>query len=212
MLEDIRTEVRLTRGMIGRDQLAERVMAAMGRVPRHRFVPPSLRAHAYANGPLPIGHGQTISQPYIVALMTDLAELSPATRVLEVGSGCGYQTAILAELAAEVFTVEIIPELACSVAERLRGMGYTNIHTRQGDGAQGWPEEAPYDAILVTAAAPEVPPALAAQLGTGGRLVIPLGHADRGQSLQLLRKDRDGQVTATAILPVAFVPLTGTPR
>lgn len=209
MLEDIRSEVRLTRGLIGREQLSARVMEAMASVPRERFVPSSLRAQAYANGPLPIGHGQTISQPYIVALMTDLAELTSSARVLEVGTGCGYQTAILAELAAEVFTIEIIPELARIAAERFTTLGYRNIHARQVDGNRGWPEEAPYDAIVVTAAAPEVPPALIEQLAAGGRLVIPVGRLEFGQSLQLLRKDDAGRVTTQDILPVAFVPLTG---
>ena len=209
MLQDISTEVELTRHLIGRERLSDDVMAAMQRVPRHQFVGPDMRRHAYINGPLPIGHGQTISQPYIVALMTDLAELSKESRVLEVGTGSGYQAAVLAELAAEVYSIEIIPDLARRAAGRLESLGYTNLHTRLGDGYHGWPEEAPFDAILVTAAAPEVPQPLVGQLKPGGRLVIPVGHRDFGQELLVLRKSEDGAVSRREILPVVFVPLTG---
>ena len=209
MLRDIEAEVELTRHLIGRDQLGADVLAAMQRVPRHDFVEPDMRRHAYINGPLPISHGQTISQPYIVALMTDLAEPSSKSRVLEIGTGSGYQTAILAELVAEVYSIEIIPDLARQAAARLDSLGYGNVHTRLGDGYHGWPEQAPFDAILVTAAGPAVPDPLVAQLAPGGRLVIPVGYPDSGQQLLLLRKSKDGLVTRHEILPVAFVPLTG---
>jgi len=208
MLKDIQAEVDYTRQRIGRDRLDERVMAAMRKVPRHAFVNEDMQPLAYNNGPLPIGHGQTISQPYIVALMTDLARLTPASRVLEVGTGSGYQAAVLAELVAEVYTIEIIPALARKAAERLAGLGYDNVHAREGDGYHGWPEHAPYDAVLVTAAAPEVPQPLIEQLKPGGRLVIPVGRVDFGQDLLLLEKDADGHLRTTDVLPVVFVPLT----
>ena len=209
MLRDIEAEVELTRHLIGRDRLGADVLAAMQRVPRHDFVEPDMRRHAYINGPLPISHGQTISQPYIVALMTDLAEPSSRSRVLEIGTGSGYQAAILAELAAEVYSIEIIPDLARQAAARLDSLGYGNVHTRLGDGYHGWPEQAPFDAILVTAAGPDVPEPLVAQLAPGGRLVIPVGYPDPGQQLLLLRKSKDGLVSRRQILPVVFVPLTG---
>ena len=209
LLQDIRAEVDLTRRLIGRDEIHAPILEAMGRVPRHEFVEPDMRSYAYRNGPLPIGHGQTISQPYIVALMTDLAEPTNQSRILEVGTGSGYQSAILAELAAEVYSIEIIPALARRAAERLKTLGYDNIHTRLGDGYHGWPEQAPFDAILVTAAAPEVPEPLIEQLKPGGRLVIPVGHADFGQELLLLRKLEDGRIERREVLPVIFVPLTG---
>jgi protein-L-isoaspartate(D-aspartate) O-methyltransferase len=212
MLREINAEVELTRHLIGRDRLSDEVMAAMQRVPRPDFVGPEMRRHAYINGPLPIGHGQTISQPYIVALMTDLAELGRESRVLEIGTGSGYQAAVLAELVNEVYTIEIIPDLARQAAVRLESLGYSNVHPRRGDGYQGWPEKAPFDAILVTAAAPEVPAPLVAQLGPGGRLVIPVGYPDSRQQLLLLRKSEDGVVTRREILPVVFVPLTGKHR
>ena len=209
MLRDIHSEVALTRHLIGRERLKAEVLEAMQRVPRHEFVEPDMQPHAYINGPLPIGHGQTISQPYIVALMTDLAELDSRSRVLEVGTGSGYQAAVLAELVAEVYSVEIIPALARRAAERLQALGYTNVHTRLGDGYHGWPEQAPFDAILVTAAAREVPDPLIDQLRPGGRLVIPVGRPDFGQELLLLHKAEEGGVSRHEILPVAFVPLTG---
>ncbi len=209
MLRDIHSEVALTRRLIGRDRLKAEVLEAMRRVPRHEFVEPDMQSYAYRNGPLPIGHGQTISQPYIVALMTDLADLDTRSRVLEVGTGSGYQTAVLAELVAEVYSVEIIPALARRAAERLETLGYTNVHARLGDGYHGWPEQAPFDAILVTAAAREVPQPLIDQLRPGGRLVIPVGRSDFGQELLLLQKAEDGSVSRQEILPVAFVPLTG---
>ena len=209
MLRDIRREVELTRRMIGREQLSLRVMTAIERVPRHAFVAPEMERYAYDNGPLPIGYGQTISQPYIVALMTDLAEIESGFRVLEVGTGSGYQAAILAELAAEVYTVEIIPALERRSNEVLESLGYKNIHARVADGYFGWPEQAPFDAILVTAAAPRIPPPLVEQLRPGGRLVIPVGDFFYGQDLMLLEKNSRGEVKSTAVLAVAFVPLTG---
>jgi len=208
MLRDIEAEVAYTSRMIGRARLDQRVMAAMRKVPRHAFVSDELQGHAYDNGPLPIGQGQTISQPYIVALMTDLAGIQPDSRVLEVGTGCGYQTAVLAELAAEVYSIEIIAGLARSAAERLRQLGYRNVHLQQADGYHGWAEHAPYDAILVTAAAAEIPQPLIDQLKPGGRLVIPVGHPHYDQDLLLVTRDPDGTVQRRSILPVVFVPLT----
>jgi protein-L-isoaspartate(D-aspartate) O-methyltransferase len=209
MLQDIHAEVALTRRYIKRDKLEDAVLAAMRKVPRHEFVGAEMRRYAYDNGPLPIGHGQTISQPYIVALMTDLARPTRESRLLEVGTGSGYQTAILAELAAEVYSIEIVAPLAEIAAERLRRLGYKNVHLQTGDGYHGWPEHAPFDAILVTAAAPAVPPPLIEQLAPGGRLVIPVGEPSFGQVLRLLEKGTDGEVETHDILPVAFVPLTG---
>ena len=209
MLRDIEREARLTRHLIGRDDLSPRVMAAMRRVPRHAFVGAGMRAFAYDNGPLPIGHGQTISQPYIVALMTDLIEPQPEDEVLEVGTGSGYQAAILAELVRTVYSVEIIEALASAAGERLAAQGYRNVLTRVGDGYQGWPEHGPYDGILVTAAAPHVPPPLVEQLKPGARLVIPVGDPYRSQELIVVERHADGSVSRRSVLPVAFVPLTG---
>jgi protein-L-isoaspartate(D-aspartate) O-methyltransferase len=184
-----------------------RLLAAMEKVPRHLFVPPEHLPWAYSDGPLPIGEGQTISQPYIVALMTDLLDLTPTSRVLEVGTGSGYQAAILAELAEEVHTVEIIPSLAQQAQARLHQLGYTNVHVHVGDGSLGWPENAPYDGILVAAAGPTVPPPLLEQLADGGRLVAPVGT--RGfQVLQLVCREGE-KFSHQDNLPVAFVPLRG---
>lgn len=209
MLRDIRQEVEFTKGWIGRDHLAERVMAAMGKVPRHEFVPEAERRFAYANGPVAIGHGQTISQPYIVALMTDLLAPRAGDVVLEVGTGCGYQTAVLSLLVKRVYSVEIVAPLADESKQRLRNLGYHNVTVRQGDGYHGWTEHAPYDGIIVTAAAPMIPPELVDQLKKGGRMVIPLGEPYGHQVLTLVSKDTDGTISSQAILPVAFVPLTG---
>jgi protein-L-isoaspartate(D-aspartate) O-methyltransferase len=181
-------------------------------VPRHLFVRPEDAAYAYADAPRPIGCGQTISQPFIVALMTDLARVGPGDRVLEVGTGSGYQTAVLARLAAEVWSVESLEPLARAAGERLARLGYTNVHQRVGDGWDGWPEHAPYAAIVVTAAASELPQALVAQLAPGGRLVIPIGPAGREQELRLCEKDAAGALHSRAVLPVAFVPLVHAPR
>jgi protein-L-isoaspartate(D-aspartate) O-methyltransferase len=185
------------------------VLRAMRAVPRHRFVPDSLRAHAYDDRPLPIGQGQTISQPYVVAYMTEQLALTPRSRVLEVGTGSGYQAAVLAELAREVHSIEIIPELGRAAEARLRELGYGRVRVRIGDGYAGWPEAAPFDAIIVTAAAEDVPRPLVAQLKPGGRMVLPVGPEDGDQLLVLVRKSDDGAGTVTRVLlPVRFVPLT----
>ncbi len=185
----------------------ERVLSAIEKVPRHLFVLPEYLFAAYDDRPLPIGLGQTISQPYIVALSTEALELSGDEKVLEIGTGSGYQTAILAELAKEVFTVERLPELSWEAQERLRRLGYTNVHFRVGDGTKGWPEEAPFPAILVTAAAPRVPKSLLAQLSEGGRMVIPVGGRFH-QDLWLVRKV-GGEPVYEHLCPVTFVPLIG---
>jgi len=210
LIAEIEAETRETSAWTGRDRLAPRVIAALCQVRRERFVPEREVARAYINAPLPIGCGQTISQPFIVALMTDLLDLRPVDRVLEVGTGSGYQAAVLAELAGEVFSTEVIPELADVAKHALAREGYGNVALRVGDGGHGWPEQAPFDAIIVTAAARSVPPALVEQLRPGGRLVIPVGAPRGDQELRLLRKSADGTVTSRAVLPVAFVPLTGT--
>jgi protein-L-isoaspartate(D-aspartate) O-methyltransferase len=178
-------------------------------VRREAFVAPGSEPTAYENRPLPIGHDQTISQPFVVALMTDLLDLQPDDRVLEVGTGSGYQAAVLAEVADKVYSIEVIPELAARAAVALSGQGYANVELRTGDGGLGWPEQAPFDAIIVTAAAPEVPPALPEQLRPGGRMVIPIGPRRGDQELLLVTKDAAGNVTRRGVLPVAFVPLTG---
>ncbi len=217
MIEEIAVEVAGTRNWLGKDSLDRRVTAAMAKVARHLFIPEADRKSAYANRPQPIGHGQTISQPYIVAVMTDMAAPGPNARVLEVGTGCGYQTAVLAELAARVYSVEVVPELARPAAERLRRLGYSNVETCIGDGARGWPEHAPYDAIVVTAAAwRRIPPALIDQLAPGGLLVVPVDRSrsaarypfkDQEQDLLLVTKDEKGRTSERKMLPVAFVPL-----
>jgi len=185
----------------------ERVLSAMERVPRHLFVPPELVPYAYEDRPLPIGAGQTISQPYIVALSTQALELSPQDRVLEIGTGSGYQAAVLAELAGEVYTVERLPELSQAARERLERLGYRNLYFRVGDGTKGWPDEAPFDAILVTAAAPKVPQSLVEQLAEGGRLVIPIGGRE-SQDLWLMRR-RTRRLEKVYLCPCTFVPLIG---
>ncbi len=183
------------------------VRAALGKVERHRLVPSQEASLAYGNFPLSIGAGQTISQPYIVALSTDLIGPRPGQVVLDVGTGSGYQAAILAEIVARVYSIEVVPELGRSAAERLAGLGYANVEVRVGDGYGGWPEKAPFDAIVVTAAAPQVPPALVDQLRPGGRMVIPLGERWGAQELALVSKHSDGRVERTSVLPVRFVPL-----
>ncbi len=185
------------------------VMAAIDRVLRHEFVPEDLRSSAYANRPLPIGHGQTISQPYIVALMTHLLGVESGARVLEIGTGSGYQAAVLAELDTQVHTIEIVGPLAREASERLSRLGYEGVRTRLGDGYYGWPQAAPFDAIIVTAAAAHVPPPLVDQLASDGVLVIPVGEPFAVQSLLLARKRENGDVSVRQILPVRFVPLTG---
>ena len=181
------------------------VLAAMGRVPRHRFVHPTQAGNAYDDRPLPIGHGQTISQPYIVAYMTELLRLQPNAKVLEVGTGCGYQAAILGEIAREVYTIEIIKALADSARAVVAELGYRNIHVRYGDGYGGWPDQAPFDGIVVAAAPDHVPPALVAQLAVGGKLVIPVGDDD--QEIRVITRLSQGH-REERLIPVRFVPLT----
>ncbi|MFK0089723.1 protein-L-isoaspartate(D-aspartate) O-methyltransferase [Pseudomonas sp. NPDC090755] len=209
MVREIADMSSVTRDETGRAEFAAPVMAAMARVPRHRFVPPDEVRYAYENRPLPIGYGQTISQPYIVALMTDLAQVGPDDVVLEIGTGSGYQAAILAELAQAVYTMEIIEPLAVQAGERLGRLGYAKVQARLGDGYHGWPEHGPYDAILVTAAASHVPPPLIAQLKAGGRMVIPVSAPFMIQYLLLIEKAGDGRVSTRQVLPVRFVPLVG---
>jgi protein-L-isoaspartate(D-aspartate) O-methyltransferase len=208
MLDTIAREVALFGTGDGERRLDERVIGALAKVPREQFVPAELAPRAYDNRPLPIGHGQTISQPLIVAVMTHLLRLQPAARVLEVGTGSGYQTAILAELAKEVVTVEVIEALAAVAEAKLRALGYDHIEFRTGDGAAGCPERASFDAIIVTAAAQAIPQALIDQLAPGGRLVIPIGSDPLAQDLFLVEKDCGGVVHQRRLFPVAFVPLT----
>jgi len=196
-----------TRGLTGLPAMSPRVRAALGKVERHQLVPPEQRAAAYRNHPLPIGLGQTISQPYIVALSTDLIAPEPHHAVLEVGTGSGYQAAVLAETVGRVFSIEIIESLGKQAAERLKALGYSNIEIKIGDGYKGWPERGPFDAIVVTAAAPGVPEALVEQLKPGGRLVIPVGEAGGAQDLLLIEKLPDRSLRRRSILPVRFVPL-----
>lgn len=207
MLEEIEAETRYTASYTGRKSFNGRVMAAMGEVIREKFVPTNQKAFAYYNGPLSIGYGQTISQPYIVALMTDLLELTPTSVVLEIGTGSGYQAAILSRLAKKVYSIEKVSELADAATRRLKELGYANIETRCCNGYQGWAEKAPFDAIIVTAAASHIPPALIDQLKPGGRMVIPVGQPYMHQELMLLVKDQDGKIRTESILGVAFVPL-----
>jgi protein-L-isoaspartate(D-aspartate) O-methyltransferase len=207
MLADIEAEVALTRELTGRDHLDESVMTAMSHVHREDFVPDTQRHASFRNGALPVGYGQTISQPYIVALMTDLLDLKTDSVVLEIGSGTGYQTAILAELASKVFSIERIPELAQAAQQRLKDLDYENVEIRCADGSLGWPEHAPFDGIIVTAAAASVPPALLAQLKPGGRMVIPIGLPHMHQDLMVVTSDQQGKAEIKKILGVAFVPL-----
>lgn len=222
MVEAVVEEAAAVADWLGKRGLDKKVLDALAKVPRHRFVPMMEQAAAYENRPLPIGERQTISQPFIVAAMSDQAEVKAGDRVLEVGTGCGYQAAVLAELGAEVFTLEVIPALAQRAAARLKDLGYTAVHCRQGDGAAGWPEAAPFDAILVTAAAEHIPRALVDQLAPGGRMIIPLEDEPLGdksrapahwlgpqQALVRIDKAADGRLREKVLLPVAFVPLTG---
>jgi len=209
MLAAIRESVRSSASYTGRHALSERVMAAMASVPREEFVLPAYRHRAYDNTPLPIEAGQTISQPLIVALMTELLDTRPGDVILEVGTGSGYQAAVLAGLVEQVYGIEIVPELAAGAARVLARLGYDNVYVREGDGYAGWPELAPFDGIIVTAAAPEIPPPLLDQLKPGGRLVIPVGAAHGEQDLLLVEMGEDGEVRERSVLPVRFVPLTG---
>jgi protein-L-isoaspartate(D-aspartate) O-methyltransferase len=208
MIEEISAEAAATADYTGRPAFGGRVMAAMASVPRHEFVPPAEEAYAYINNALPIGHGQTISQPFIVALMTDLLDPQPDHNVLEIGTGSGYQAAVLSALVRQIYSIEVIPELAVDASERLQRLGYRNVSVKAGDGNAGWPEHAPYDGIIVTAAAVKVPQALLAQLRNGGRMVIPVGDSG-SQELILIEKSASGAVSERDILPVAFVPLVG---
>ena len=194
---------------IGKAALGERVMATLGKVPRHEFVPVELQPFAYANVPLPIGFGKTISQPFIVGLMTDLLAIDAGDAVLEIGTGLGYQAAVLAELAQKIYSVEILEELANQAKQRLRQQKYTNIEFKIGNGYYGWPEHAPYDKIIVTAAPDLIPPPLIEQLKAGGKMVLPAGLAE-AQRLLLVEKDVTGALTTTEILPVRFTQLEGT--
>ena len=209
MLKDIEMEVKLTHNYIGKNALDARVMAAMKQVPRHEFIPREFHYRAYDNGPAPIGSGQTISQPYIVALMSDLLNTKPSDSILEIGTGSGYQTAILSCMVKQVYSVEIIKSLAAKVHKRLNKQDYNNINLRTGDGYFGWPEHAPYDGIIVTAAAPYIPPPLIDQLKTGARLVIPVGSPYSYQELMVVEKKASGNIETQSILGVSFVPLTG---
>jgi protein-L-isoaspartate(D-aspartate) O-methyltransferase len=196
-----------TRAETGLAAMSPAVRAALGKVERHRFVPPAQAGSAYRNHPLPIGAGQTISQPYIVALSTDLVQPRAGQRVLEVGTGSGYQAAVLAEIVGKVYTIELIAALGNAAAERLRALGYANVEVRIGDGYAGWPEAAPFDAIVVTAAAPRVPQALVEQLKPGGRMVIPVGGSGAAQELLVITRRADGGIDTRSVLPVRFVPL-----
>jgi len=209
LMRIIEQDVRETSVYLDRQTLDPRVMKALAGIPRHKFVPDAQRRYAYRNRPLPIGHGQTISQPYIVAIMTDLLKLTPEDRVLEVGTGSGYQAAVLAELAKQVYSIEIIEPLGKRAGDLLNTLGYGNIESRIGDGYYGWEAHAPFDAIIVTAAADHIPPPLIAQLKPGGRMMIPVGSRFMTQQLVIVEKDTNNNVTTRLILPVRFVPLTG---
>lgn len=207
MLAEVEAMYAQTRLHTGLAAMSPHVRSALAKVERHRFVPGGQQSLAYRNHPLPIGSGQTISQPYIVALSTDLVEPQAGQRVLEIGTGSGYQAAVLAEIVSKVYSIELIPALGKQAAERLRTLGYAKVEVRIGDGYAGWPEQAPFDAIVVTAAAPQVPQALVDQLKTGGRMVIPVGAAHDAQELLVLTKGADGSIERRSVLPVRFVPL-----
>ena len=211
MADEVAAMARDTSAETGRQAFGARVMNALRKVERHRFVAAGDEANAYRNTPRAIGNGQTISQPYIVALMSDLLDLRGTEKVLEIGTGSGYQAAVLAELATEVYTIEIVEPLGRLAAQRLTAAGYRNVITRIGDGYQGWREAMPFDAIMVTAAAREIPPALIEQLKPGGKLVIPVGAQGAHQELIVITKSSDGKTQMRRVLPVRFVPLTGGP-
>jgi protein-L-isoaspartate(D-aspartate) O-methyltransferase len=208
MVREIQQEAQADRSILRKATLDQRVLEAMRKVPRHEFVPQDQKRFAYENRPLPIGYGQTISQPYIVAIMTDLLKLEPQDRVLEIGTGSGYQAAILAELVSEVYTIEIIGGLASQAKQRFQHFGYSNIQTRHGDGYYGWAPAGSFDAIMVTAAADHIPPPLIKQLKPEGRMLIPVGGKFTVQQLVLVEKDKEGKTKLRQILPVQFVPLT----
>jgi protein-L-isoaspartate(D-aspartate) O-methyltransferase len=207
LIEQIENDARETRHYTGRSTIKASVIEAMKRVDRARFVPQDAALFAWENRPLSIGYGQTISQPFIVALMTELLDLEASHRVLEIGTGSGYQAAVLAELVSRVYTVEIVPELAASASTRLAALGYDNVEVRAADGWHGWPDAAPFDRIIVTAVGEEIPPLLLQQLKSGGRMVMPIGPQHAGQNLTVIDKTADG-VSQRDVLPVQFVPLT----
>jgi len=208
LVREVEADVRLTRNYLGKAELDPRVIEALGRVPRHEFVPEELREDAYLNQPLPIGYRQTISQPYIVAVMTDLLGVFGEGRVLEVGTGSGYQAAMLGEVFAEVYSIEIVEPLGLEAHAKLTELGYDNVMVKIGDGYAGWPEHAPFDGIIVTAAPGKIPPPLIEQLRPGGRMIIPVGGRSGAQQLVLLEKDEAGEISRREVLPVRFVPLT----
>jgi len=208
LLTEIARDLLYTRDLTGKSALSPRVAAALQTVPRERFTPAHLQGVAYDNAALPIGHGQTLSQPYMVALMTELLDPAPDARILEIGTGSGYQTALLAHLAGTVYSVERLPELSRQASHRLAQLGLAEkVHLRIGEGWEGWPEEAPFDGIMVTAAPSWIPAPLKSQLRPGGRMVIPVGPARGEQMLQLVERQRDGSFRVRELLPVAFVPL-----
>jgi protein-L-isoaspartate(D-aspartate) O-methyltransferase len=209
LIDEVAEDLRRSEAILEPTELDPRVLKAMKTVPRHEYVPDKHKQQAYRNRPLPIGYGQTISQPAIVALMTNLLELEPSDKALEIGTGSGYQAAVLAELVDQVFSIEIVPELAERAARDLKRTGYNNVTTRQGDGYYGWEEQAPFDAIIVTAAADHIPPRLLKQLKPGGRMVIPVGSRFMVQHLVLVKKTEDSDILTEQLLPVQFVPLTG---
>jgi len=209
LLREIKNEVRQTASYTGRERLKPEVYAAMAAVNREDFVREQDRELAWGNYPLSIGEGQTISQPYIVALMTDMLEVDSDSVVLEIGAGSGYQAAVLSRLVKQVISIEIIPQLAQQAQRFLHNLGYNNVAVKCGNGRLGWPQQAPYDAIIVTAASEDVPPELIRQLKPGGRLVIPLGGQWQAQQLMEISRDEEGNVTEKSVLPVSFVPLTG---
>lgn len=208
LVRSIERHVFATRDQLGRAQLTPRVVAALEATPRHEFVPASLRRLAYADRPLPIGHEQTISQPYIVAIMTELLDLEPGCTVLDIGTGSGYQAAVLGELCARVYSIEIVEALGLTARERLARLGYDNVEVRIGDGFAGWPEHAPFDGIIVAAVADELPAPLLAQLATGARMIMPIRTSPGRQELVLAERDSDGTISTRNVLPVRFVPLT----
>jgi protein-L-isoaspartate(D-aspartate) O-methyltransferase len=209
MVRTIEVQAHDASSAIGRDHIDPRVLVVIGTIPCHEFVPEDLRQVSYEDGPLPIGFGQTISQPLIVALMTDVLKINRSSSVLEVGTGSGYQAAVASTLASQVYTIEIIPELARSAANRLRQLGYTNVTVRTGDGYFGWPDVAPFDGIIVTAASGHIPPPLLEQLKPGGRMVIPVGSPSGQQHLTVVERAADGRVRTRQLFLVRFVPLTG---
>lgn len=209
MVEEVVADMRRARQYTGRERLSEHVHRAISDVPRHEFVPGRLEDHAYDNNPLPIGQGQTISQPFIVALMTELLEVDQRSKILEVGTGSGYQAAVLAEFADEVYTIEIVEPLARDAGARLNRLGYDNVHVRVGDGTLGWPDQAPFDGIIVTAAGIDIPQALLDQMAVGAKLVMPVGAQHDVQQLMVITRESDGTFSERRTIPVRFVPITG---